>query len=188
MASISASTVFSEHGYHLFEEVLHVPLIIRGPGVPSEVTREDLVSLVDVFETICDLCNLPEPSTNGRSMFSGPERDAVFAENGMSPQSAFDGTPYERNLSDERFEMLATGKKGMKTSEYSYIRYSNGQDEVFERPDDLLVAQPPEDFLKAARRRTNETLASEFIQDSRYNSDELEESLHENLKQLGYID
>ncbi|MEZ6015313.1 MAG: sulfatase [Planctomycetota bacterium] len=49
-----------EHGHSLFEELLHVPLMIRAPGLAPTVV-EDRVRLVDVAPTICELLDLPAP-------------------------------------------------------------------------------------------------------------------------------
>src|SRR5690606_23233330 len=52
---------FFEHGakgHHttLFEEVLHVPLILHIPGQKPRVNRDDsVVSLIDIYPTVCEL-------------------------------------------------------------------------------------------------------------------------------------
>lgn len=45
----------------LYEHSMKVPLIISGPGVPKQETRDALVYLYDVFPTLADLCGLPVP-------------------------------------------------------------------------------------------------------------------------------
>ena len=45
----------------LYEHSTKVPLIISGPGVPKQQTRDALVYLYDVFPTLADLCGLPAP-------------------------------------------------------------------------------------------------------------------------------
>ncbi|MBK6940079.1 MAG: sulfatase [Planctomycetes bacterium] len=76
-------TVFSDHGEELFErgeighgrflydELLHVPLLLRGPGL-DRGRAADLVSLVDVMPTLLDLAgvSLPSdaPALDGRSL------------------------------------------------------------------------------------------------------------------------
>jgi hypothetical protein len=58
---------FGEHGYwehtkSLYEEMIRVPLVIRGPGIaPREIGTP--VSLVDVGPTILDLFDLPTPAS-----------------------------------------------------------------------------------------------------------------------------
>ena len=54
-----------DKGYHHFEEIQRIPLIVRGPGVNEEAVRKELASLADIMPTICDLagdkgkCNTP---------------------------------------------------------------------------------------------------------------------------------
>jgi arylsulfatase A-like enzyme len=49
------------HGRTLHEEVLRVPLILRGPGVPAGRRLPGLASLVDVVPTALSLLGLPVP-------------------------------------------------------------------------------------------------------------------------------
>ena len=58
-----------DHGIFLYESVLRVPLIIRGPGIaPRRVG--DVVRLVDVMPTILEVLNLPVPAMDGVSLVS----------------------------------------------------------------------------------------------------------------------
>ena len=52
----------SEHGILLYDATLHVPLIMRGPGVPSGVTIRQQVRHVDVLPTIVELLGVKAPS------------------------------------------------------------------------------------------------------------------------------
>ena len=56
------------HGQHIYNEVLHVPLMVRAPGVKPSVVAEP-VALLDVAPTLLDLAGgAPEPSFQGRSL------------------------------------------------------------------------------------------------------------------------
>jgi arylsulfatase A-like enzyme len=70
----------SDNGYHLgehrlpagkqtaYEEDIHVPLIVRGPGVERGATRSEIVGNVDVAPTFADLAGVKPPSfVDGRS-------------------------------------------------------------------------------------------------------------------------
>ena len=65
---------FFEHGlkghtHSLYEELLHVPLVVRGPGVPSAVRVPQRVELIDVMPTVLELVGLPVPDgAQGRSL------------------------------------------------------------------------------------------------------------------------
>lgn len=55
----------------MFEESVHVPLIMRGPGIKKGGEVETLVSLVDIFPTLCQALALAAPAnTVGRSLWN----------------------------------------------------------------------------------------------------------------------
>ena len=57
-----------EHGHALWQELLHVPLILAGAGIPAGVTEEP-VSLEDVGPTLLRLAGLPlDPAEAGRDL------------------------------------------------------------------------------------------------------------------------
>lgn len=46
------------HGKTLYDEVVHVPLVMAGPGLPSGVARDDAAMLVDVAPTLARLLGI----------------------------------------------------------------------------------------------------------------------------------
>lgn len=68
------------HGDSLYQEAMHVPLVITGPGVGRKVVSQQ-VSLVDVAPTILDLLNLPQQAGwQGQSLLGAVANKPVFAE------------------------------------------------------------------------------------------------------------
>ncbi len=65
---------FLEHGYAfhgggLHDEILHVPLILYGPGIPAGRRVAEAVGLIDLMPTLLDLLELPpSPAAMGRSL------------------------------------------------------------------------------------------------------------------------
>ncbi len=59
-----------DKGYHHFEEIQRIPLIVRGPGVQAGAVREEFASLADIMPTICDLAGSDEADerVQGRSL------------------------------------------------------------------------------------------------------------------------
>jgi hypothetical protein len=56
------------HGQTLYDELLHIPLIVRAPGV-APATVDSVVSLIDVAPTLLDAIGAtPPPSFMGRSL------------------------------------------------------------------------------------------------------------------------
>ena len=65
--------LWSDHGYHhgekmdwgkhtLWQRTSGVPFIWAGPGIKSGATVETTVSLIDMYPTFAELCNLPAPT------------------------------------------------------------------------------------------------------------------------------
>lgn len=73
----------ADHGYHLgqfglwceksqiYETDIHIPFIVRGPGVPANETSPFLVNPIDIGPTILELAGVTQPgqrTTDGRSI------------------------------------------------------------------------------------------------------------------------
>jgi arylsulfatase A-like enzyme len=57
------------HQWTLYDEVLHVPLIVRAPGIAGGRVVDDLVETLDIAPTILDLLGMPPaPEFQGRSL------------------------------------------------------------------------------------------------------------------------
>jgi arylsulfatase A-like enzyme len=90
----------------LYDEGLHIPLIVRGPGIPADCVRDDLVEHIDLAATSLAWAGIEIPaSLQGRDVFAKGyvERDAVFAA---------------RDRCDETVERL----RSVRTMRYKYIR------------------------------------------------------------------
>jgi arylsulfatase A-like enzyme len=58
-----------EHGHTLYDELLHVPLMVHMPGQTKGETFDQPVSLLDMMPTLLDLCDLPvTEELQGRSV------------------------------------------------------------------------------------------------------------------------
>jgi arylsulfatase A-like enzyme len=86
-----------EHGHSLHQEVLHVPLVIWGPGVrPGRV--EAPVSLVDVLPTLLDALGLPPaPGAAGVSLWPLATRRDPLPERALLAEGTLHG-PERRAL------------------------------------------------------------------------------------------
>jgi arylsulfatase A-like enzyme len=93
---------FLEHGgrYHspskLPEELIHVPLLIRGASAAGPKLREEPVSLVDLAPTFFDAMSIPAPDTfRGKSFWNRPRdacgsSDAAIAESVATCKNPFE--------------------------------------------------------------------------------------------------
>jgi arylsulfatase A-like enzyme len=48
---------------NLYDHSVRVPLIFSGPGVPADVRSQAHAYLIDIYPTLCDLCDLEVPGT-----------------------------------------------------------------------------------------------------------------------------
>ncbi len=144
----------SDNGYHLgehritqgkgrpYEEDIHMPLLIRGPGVAAGSSTEELVLNTDYFPTFTELAGIPTPSyVDGRSLqpvLTGTAtnwRSAILLEAHQSKQGG--ETPTYSGI--------------LTTSGSKYIEYEGGVRELYnlgvdpyELTNDYDSATPPE--------------------------------------------
>ncbi|MDA7922457.1 sulfatase-like hydrolase/transferase, partial [Verrucomicrobiales bacterium] len=50
--------------HHLVEGGIHLPAIIRGPGMTEAAVFDDLVDIADLYPTICELAKVPVPAAD----------------------------------------------------------------------------------------------------------------------------
>jgi arylsulfatase A-like enzyme len=95
------------HGNQLYDEVVHVPLAMRLPGVLKAERRPDASMSIDVFPTVLGVLGVPEaPRLSGRNLFASSEVPfpAVYSEHWR-----FEGGEYSSHMvSWDRWKMNAT--------------------------------------------------------------------------------
>ena len=85
------------HGHSLFQELLHVPLIVRFPGLPGPRRVSQLVSLVDIAPTIVDMFNLgPAAASMGRGVEGNSLLPYLLGQRTAGPDAAFSNHQGER--------------------------------------------------------------------------------------------
>ena len=115
----------------LYEEGERVPLIIRGPGFPQGVTREQLVANIDLAPTITSLTGAPP----ARVM------DGI-------PLLPLAKDPADGANRDILFESPDIGTYGIRRGPWKYNLWSNGDEELYNLDDDPyeltnLLYDPP---------------------------------------------
>ncbi|MEX0323268.1 MAG: sulfatase [Puniceicoccaceae bacterium] len=117
--------LWTDHGQHLgekkhwrkqalWEESTHVPLFFKVPGLSKKGTRSDsAVSLLDVYPTLVDLCDLPDASK-----LEGNNIQALI----RNPKKKWDkpvlSTWYYKNHS-------------VRSNDWRYIHYRDGSEELY---------------------------------------------------------
>jgi arylsulfatase A-like enzyme len=129
----AASTIvvlWGDHGWHLgekehwrkfalWEEATRVPLIISAPGVTRPGARsERVVSLLDLYPTLSELCGLPP-----RAGLEGQSLAPLLRD----PEAAW-----------ERPALMTHGRgnHAVRTERWRYIRYADGSEELYDHQRD----------------------------------------------------
>ncbi len=84
------------HGTHFHEELLHVPMFITGPGIPSGETISEPAAQFDILPTLLAICSIENSiSFEGVDMFSDAARASrpITASNLHHSSHAIRGTP-----------------------------------------------------------------------------------------------
>ncbi|MFL6193486.1 MAG: sulfatase [Thermoanaerobaculia bacterium] len=141
----------SDNGFHMgqhrltpgkytpYETDIHVPLLIRGPGVPAGATAKSLAASVDLTPTFAGLAGAALPfEADGRSLapLLRGETPAVWRRRVLLEQFAFPPAPPRAS------ELLepSDGEKaedypahlGFRTEGLKYIEYGTGEREVYD--------------------------------------------------------
>jgi len=176
---------FWDHGIlghlnSLHEELVHIPLIIRWPGnLPAAQSRSELVSSMDIFPTMLDLCGL---HYSGRIMGK-----PLFYKTG--PANA------NRQLFIEFRLTTGQGIFGVITPDWHYmIHTESGDQELYNRPADPLQKNNLAGQVEAVRDSLKEVLVnqSEYLSGSvemhtESKNRNINPELYERLKSLGYL-
>jgi N-acetylglucosamine-6-sulfatase len=136
-----------------YEESIKVPLVMRGPGIPANATRGQLVNNLDVVATILDLAGAaPGITADGRSLAP------LFADADAPWRSALlIASPVNR------FEPPSHRYTGVRTPTRKYVKYDGGFEELFDLsadPHELNneAGNAPYEADLAALRRLQDTL------------------------------
>ena len=109
------------HGPFLFDEVVHIPMIWRVPGItPAGRGSTALVEQVDIMPTILTLCGLPLPDTvQGVPILevltepdTAPGKEAVLLQERQAPDLKV------RNIPPEDITQI-----GLRTRQWKFIQY-----------------------------------------------------------------
>jgi arylsulfatase A-like enzyme len=169
----------SDHGYHMgekdylfkfspWEESAKVPLLVAGPGIPAGEQCSKPVSLLDVFPTLTDLANLPQPTwSRGETYFDGHSFKPLLSspQNGTWTGPDFTITAIASKV-DVKTNQRANPEDqhfSIRTERYRYIRCRNGEEELYDHAQDPHewdnLSQKPEmtTVLRTMRKKLRRT-------------------------------
>jgi arylsulfatase A-like enzyme len=133
-----------------FDPSYRVPLLIAGPGVPQGTRHYAPVSTMDVTASVLDWTGAQLAGVDGRS-FVGDLGANVGWDRAVGYEAHFPG------LANRRATVFDDARRaiGIRTARYFYVRYANGQAELFDlERDPLQLASVARDPAYAATRRT----------------------------------
>ena len=129
MADNTIVVLYSDHGFHLgekerwakrslWENGVHVPMIIAGPGIAKGKICRKPVELLDIYPTLLDMAGMkPDPRLEGQSM-----------------------RPLLVNPDAEWSHMARTsfgpGNYTIRSERYRYIHYNDGTEEFYDHSKD----------------------------------------------------
>jgi arylsulfatase A-like enzyme len=151
----------SDNGFHMgqhrlepgkytpYEPDVHVPLLVRGPGVPKGVVVDRLTSSVDFAPTFAELAGATLPvEPDGRSLVPllegrTPEswRQAVLLEQFAVPPAPPASSESSEILEPEEASSGYPAHRGLRTPGFKYVEYGTGEREVYDLkkdPDERL--------------------------------------------------
>ena len=87
-----------------YEHSMRVPLIMSGPGIPKNTTREQLCYLFDIYPSCCDLVDIPKPEhLDGQSLY--PCFDNPSHKTYSYIHTAY--LHYQRAVRDEKWKLIS---------------------------------------------------------------------------------
>jgi len=108
-----------DHGWNVYRELIHVPLIVLGPGVPPHLRIRQAVETRDIFATVLDL------ALGGKS---GPWRQSSLRRFWTETPAPLD----ERVVSEISLFDGPSSMISLTTGEWEYIANFDGQTELYD--------------------------------------------------------
>lgn len=88
---------------NVYQHGVQIPLILKGPGVPSGESRDQLCYLYDIYPTLCDLAGIKVPDTVQFKSLAPVLKDAC--SNHMS-HLIFSFMNWQRAVRDDRYKLI----------------------------------------------------------------------------------
>lgn len=202
------------HGFRVYQELVHVPLVIRYPGQTIGSRVKEPVSTMQLFHTILDQAQVPVQPANEpqgeESMADRVERLSLrqFAsEPSFKPQSVFSEAYAPMNVLKimakhapdliDRFSSRSTFRAAFDPNGYKLIRATGLEDAFYNLKRDASESFPIPDSALGLPARQLGVALDRFLETTRARRPELwsragvdldDELLSQRLRALGYID
>ncbi|MFC4247325.1 sulfatase [Natribaculum luteum] len=187
---------FFGHQYNLYETLLHVPLVVRGGPFTDGGRRSELVSLLDLPDTLLDTAAVDDRAFReqswGRSLHPDARndpRDAVFAEY-VAPQPSIDRLEARFGDLPERIYEFDRQLRAIRTAEYKYVVGDGEFERLHRMTTDPLETTDVADDEPTVRADLRERLERRFDgleSAATEGSVSMSESTEDRLADLGYL-
>jgi len=168
------------HGYGVYSELVHVPLVISGGGVDAPTgsdLRSDIVSLLDVHQTVADLAGISVDSRGTNVLETSRDEPAMTEYHGLLSWHYEQLCRY--GVTDEEMDALEPPLNGVVDSEGRY---------GYETHDSGFVAQneASEALQRELDRIRKEVEPISIDSDAEVESGDLPAEVEAQLRNLGY--
>jgi arylsulfatase A-like enzyme len=180
---------FMGHGGTLYEELIHVPLLVVTPGGRARVV-DDVVSLVDVAPTLLELAGIPAPAS-----FAGRSFAPLLGDGARPGDGAEHGEAYSELLTPENLvgERLCSHERAVIVGRRKLILGMTGEREVYDLaadPEERHAedgAGPDASLLLAALDRLRARAHAPGGPSASQLDPNAQEEIKERLRALGYV-
>ena len=168
----------------VYDELLHIPLIFSGYGVPSKGVISGLVRNVDIFPTVCDLINL-----NGISIpIHGRSLKPIINNEKLEELPLYIESPPSMEQSNQHVT-------GIRTSKFKYFRDTKNPKEnitLFDLEKDpheeKNIAKNNLEIIDNLEKSLLELLNDDFrLTDTQNDKNDKTKKIEKELRKMGYI-
>ena len=183
------------HVFSLYEPLVHIPMLISGPGFASGAVRSEPVSLLDIAPTVLSLAG---SSTEGMSDIGRDLRGELPTDRTLPltygwPQQALQGFPEDLKTGEQLSEHRRA-LRGAVQYPYKLIRGSDGEEVFYHLRNDpgenvpLETAAIPQDVIEALKSVAGTPSGRPGDAGIQAPEQELDSTTEEELRLLGYIE
>ena len=182
------------HGVTLYDEVIHVPLIVALPHQRRGTRQEHVVSLVDVAPTLLDLVGVsPPPSFEGHVLSEARDRGDSRAELSAPPlglqASRGDGVAYSELIDAASEKMGRKHDRAVVVGQRKLIVGVTGENQHYDLQKDPRETNPNglRSLDQLSMRQTVDRLSTRRArQETRPSAHHLDEAVRDRTRVLGY--
>ncbi len=100
------------HGHTLYDELIHIPLIMKGPTIPKNIKSDGLVQIIDVAPTILDILDLdPHREMEGKSLIPLIFEAKEVNNYAYSEQKGYNNEDFSRAIRTKKWKLIRNFSK-----------------------------------------------------------------------------